>query len=243
MATMTGMPTSANGSGIFVCLEGIDGSGKTTAIATAGRLLHEEGFPVVSFDKKEVDFDSSYVRGHMTALRKIIWGHPPDDPYLELGDMHWVYLQAAWYSAVATCKVVPLLNSGHLVLTDTWTYKFLAKLKMRPTVDFDHARSAFAQLPRPDLVIRLDIDPAVAAVRKHTFSISESGNHEGSVELSAKAFTDYQRRLSTVLEEFAAQEGWASLEVSDLSIAQVGHAVADIVGRHVRTTADACVSH
>lgn len=105
--------------------------------------------------------------------------------------MHWIYLRAAWYSAVATCKVVPLLRSGHLVLTDTWTYKFLAKLKMRPTVEFDHALSAFVQLPRSDLVIRLDIDPAVAAARKHTFSISESGNHEGLVKLSSKTFIDY----------------------------------------------------
>lgn len=240
--TMVGVPFSANGGGLFVCLEGIDGSGKTTAIATAGGLLRQEGFPVVFFDKKDVDFGSSYVQGHMTALQKVIWGHPPDDPYLELGDMHWAYLQAAWYSAVATCKVIPLLRSGHLVLTDTWTYKFLAKLKMRPTVDFEHALSAFTQLPRPDLVIRLDIDPAVAAARKHTFSISESGNHEGLVELSAKAFTDYQRRLSMVLEEFAEQEGWASLEVSALSISQAGHAIADIVGRHARRMSGARVS-
>ncbi|MGH3939373.1 MAG: hypothetical protein ACRDTG_12195 [Pseudonocardiaceae bacterium] len=110
-------------------------------------------------------------------------------------------------------------------------------------MDFDRARSAFAQLPRPDLVIRLDIDPAVAAVRKHTFSISESGNHEGSVELSAKAFTDYQFRLSMVLEEFAAQERWESLEVSTLNIAQVGHAVADLVSRHIYSMANSHISH
>ncbi|MGQ0776610.1 MAG: dTMP kinase [Pseudonocardiales bacterium] len=240
--TIIGVPVSANGGGLFVCLEGIDGSGKTTAIATAGGLLRQEGFPVVFFDKKEADFGSSYVERHMTALQKVIWGHPPDDPYLELGDMHWVYLQAAWYSAVATCKVIPLLHSGHLVLTDTWTYKFLAKLKMRPIVNFEHALSAFKQLPRPDLVIRLNIDPAVAAARKNTFSVSESGNREGLVELSANAFTEYQRRLSAVLEEFAEQEGWASVEVSSLSVSQTGHAIAEIVDRHVRSMPSSCVS-
>ncbi len=92
---MVGVPASANGGGVFVCLEGIDGSGKTTAISTTGELLRQKGFPVVFFDKKEVGFGSSYVEEHMTALRRIIWDHPPDDPYLELGDMHWVYLQAA----------------------------------------------------------------------------------------------------------------------------------------------------
>lgn len=113
---------------------------------------------------------------------------------------------------------------------------------MRTAVDFEHALSAFVQLPRPDLVIRLDIDPAVAAARKSTFSISESGNHEGSVELSSKAFTDYQRRLSMVLDEFADQEGWVSLEVSALSIYQAGRAIADIVGRQVRGMSGSRVS-
>ncbi|MGH8897375.1 MAG: dTMP kinase [Egibacteraceae bacterium] len=171
--------------GHFVCLEGIDGAGKTTAIAAAGEVLRRRGSSVACFDKKDAGFSSVYVERHMAALRDIIWGHPPDDPYLELGDLHWVHLQAAWYSALAKCKAIPLLQAGCLVLTDTWTHKFLAKLAMRESVDFDHVRSAFSHLIRPDLVILLRIDPQVAAARKTSFAVSEAGNHEGAVELSA----------------------------------------------------------
>lgn len=222
-----------NGPGVFVCLEGIDGAGKTTAVATAGELLRQQGLPVAYFDKKDVDLGSSYAERHMTALRRLIWGHPPDDPYLELGDFHWVHLQAAWYSAVATCKVIPLLRSGHIVMTDTWTHKFLAKLSMRPGVDFGAAQSAFSRLPRPDLVIRLVIDPAVAASRKQRFTRSDSGNREGPVELSASTFADYQSRVSKVLEDFALQWGWESLDVTALSAVQVGEAVAASVTRRL----------
>ncbi|MGH8905661.1 MAG: dTMP kinase [Egibacteraceae bacterium] len=221
--------------GFFVCLEGIDGAGKTTAIAVAGEILRRRGSSVAFFDKKDAGFSSPYVERHMAALREIIWGHPPDDPYLELGDFHWVHLQAAWYSALAKCKVTPLLQAGNLVLTDTWAWKFLAKLRLREGVDFDRARAAFSGLIRPDLVILLRIDPRVAAARKTMFAASEAGNHEGAVELSAQAFTAYQQRLSAVLDEFARREGWVSLDVSQSSVEQVGHAVADRVAHHIAT--------
>jgi thymidylate kinase len=237
MVTTIDRDPSPNGPGVFVCLEGIDGAGKTTAIAAAGGLLQQRGIQVAFFDKKDVDLGSAYAERHMTALRELIWGHPPDDPYLELGDLHWVHLQAAWYSALAVHKVGPLLRSGHVVMTDTWTHKFLAKLRMRPEVDFDHARSAFSHLPQPDLVIRLAIDPAVAAARKERFTRSDSGNHEGAIELSAKSFTDYQKRLSKVLDDFTVQWGWESVDVTALTISQVGQAVADAVARHVATVA------
>lgn len=68
----------------------------------------------------------------MAALRALIWDEPPDAPFLELGDEHWVLLQAAWYSCFAQCVVVPLLRTGNVVIADTWGEKFLAKLALRP---------------------------------------------------------------------------------------------------------------
>lgn len=224
--------------GLFVCLEGIDGAGKTSAITVAGEMLRSQGVQVVSFDKQDTSFGSGYVIRHLTALREIIWGHRPDEPYLELGDFHWVHLQAAWYSAVATCRVLPLLQAGQVVLTDTWAQKFLAKLHLRPGVDLERARQAFADLPAPDLVIMLAVDPAVAAARKETFSASEAGNHDGEVVLSAEAFVDYQRRVAAVLAEFADLEGWVVLDVSGLDASEVGQAVADTVARHLARTGE-----
>lgn len=214
--------------GLFVCLEGIDGAGKTTAAGHVVEALGGRWVPAVVFDKKATPFGSDYVRRHAGELRALIWEHPADDPYLELGDMHWVYLQAAWYSAAAHCAVRPLLEAGQVVVTDTWTYKFLAKLAMRPTVDLRAAAAVFDGLPQPDLVVRLDLDPVTAADRKAAFGISEAGNHEGDVALTREAFIGYQRRLAEVLDAWTLQHGWIPLDVNGMAPQDVGEAVAEL---------------
>ncbi|GIJ29791.1 hypothetical protein Vqi01_49530 [Micromonospora qiuiae] len=231
----------AGNCGRFICLEGIDGAGKTTAVGRVVDALRRRGIPGVVFDKKSTQFGSDYVRRHARELRALIWEHPADDPYLELGDMHWVYLQAAWYSAAAHCAVRPLIEAGQVVVTDTWTYKFLAKLAMRPDVDLAAAASVFDGLPQPDLVVRLDLDPVTAAGRKATFGISEAGNHEGDVALTRDAFVGYQRRLAEVLDAWTVQHGWTSLDVNGMSPQEIGEAIAELVvatlGVHQSTSA------
>ena len=230
MNTTTTTTADHTGRGWLVCLEGIDGAGKTTAAAALGRRLREQGVRAVVVDRTTTRFPSPYVDRHMSALRTLIWDHPPGDPYLELGDLHWVHLQTAWYLAVGRCVISPLVESGTLVLTDTWTHKFLGKLALRPGVDLARVRALFHDVLRPDLVIRLDIDPALAAARKPVITASEAGNHEGTVERSAAGFVAYQQRLAQVLDEFGRSEGWLVLDVSRLDMDQVVDELAALVG-------------
>lgn len=223
--------------GLFVAVEGIDGAGKTTASRLAAESLCRRGRRAVAVARSDVTWHSAYVAEHMTALRGLIWGEPPDAPYLDLGDEHWVYLQAAWYAAFARCVVAPAVAEGLIVLADTWGYKFLAKLALRPPsrVSFEAAWNLFHAIPQPDIVVHLRADPAVAAARKATFSGSETGNREGVPELSAAAFTDYQQGLAEVLESFAGRCGWLRVDTSSLDAEVVGSAVADIAERHLDT--------
>lgn len=222
--------------GSFIAIEGIDGAGKTTAARVAAEVLRSRGRRAVAVARGDAGGCSAYVAAHMAALRDLIWGEPPDVPYLDLGDEHWVHLQAAWYSAFARCVVLPAVAEGFIVLADTWGYKFLAKLAMRPPerVSFDAAWAVFGAIPQPDVVVHLHADPAVAAARKPAFSGSETGNHEGVPELSARAFAAYQRNLAEVLESFAGKAGWVCVDTSSLGAAEAGSAVADIAELHVR---------
>lgn len=213
--------------GALVCVEGIDGAGKTTAVAGAAEVLRQRGVPTVLVDKHHLTAGSAYARRHLRALAELIWAHPADDPYLEFGDLHWVHLQAAWYAGISRCVIDPLIGEGQLVLTDTWTYKFLAKLSLRPDVEMDRVQVAFADTRPENLAIYLEVTPEVAAVRKGRYSISESGNHEGAVDLSARGFIAYQQRLSEVLNRWAAQEGWRRIDANTGTPEQVAERVAD----------------
>ncbi len=222
-------------SGLFLALEGIDGAGKTTAAQAAAALLCRQGRPAVALGRGAGGRVSPYVAGHMAGLRELIWGEPPGAPYLELGDEHWVLLQAAWYSAAARCVVAPAVAAGYVVLADTWGYKFLAKLRLRPAgaVSFERAQGVFSAITQPDVVVHLRADPVVAAARKPVFSGSETGNREGDPDLSVCAFTVYQQRLAGVLESFACRSGWVSLDASSLGREETGAAVAGIAERYL----------
>ncbi|MFJ6199565.1 hypothetical protein [Micromonospora sp. NPDC092111] len=89
-----------------------DGAGKTTAVGHVVGALDGRGIPAVVFDKKITQFGSEYVRRHAGELRALIWEHLADDPYLEWGDMHWVYLQAAWYWPPPSTDQAPALTSA-----------------------------------------------------------------------------------------------------------------------------------
>ncbi len=225
--------------GSFIAIEGIDGAGKTTAARVAAEVLRSRGRRAVAIARGDATRCSAYIAGHMATLRDLIWGEQPDAPYLDLGDEHWVHLQAAWYSAFARCVVLPAIAEGSIVLADTWGYKFLAKLALRPPerVSFDAAWAMFEAIPRPDVVVHLHADPAVAAVRKPAFSGSETGNREGVPELSAAAFAAYQGDLAEVLESFAGKGGWVCVDTSALGVAEAGSAVADIAEQHFRPAA------
>jgi thymidylate kinase len=221
--------------GLFVALEGIDGAGKSTAVQLTAAALRERGVSTVALDRSDTRWASAYVASHLAGLRELIWGGPAQAPYLELGDEHWVHLQAAWYRAFAQCVVTPWRGRGNVVLADTWGYKFLAKLRLRPVgaVDFQRAWEVFTAIGQPELIVYLRADPAQAAARKPAMSGSETGQGEGGPDLSAAAFTAYQRRLAAVLDGFAGQLGWPRVDTRSRAQEDTAAAIADIIEQHL----------
>lgn len=224
-----------SGGGLFVALEGIDGGGKTTTAKRAADVLRAEGYAAVAPGRSSAAGVSGYVAGHMAGLRALIWDEPPVAPFLELGDEHWVLLQAAWYSCFARCVVVPLLQAGNVVIADTWGQKFLAKLMLRPpgAVDTDWAREIFTAFPQPDVTVHLRADPKRAAARKRAVSGSETGGGGDTARVSRGSFEAYQRRMDEVLESFAGRGGWVELDVSALNPGEAGIALADLIRHHL----------
>jgi dTMP kinase len=220
----------------FICFEGLDGAGKTSVSESVCEELRKAGLPVTFVDKKSVEFNHPYLGAHMAALKGILWDYVPDSPIHLLGDHHWLYLVASWFSVLDHCKISPCLAQGQLVIVDNWYYKFLARFRLKTTVQFAHVRACFSAIHKPDLVILLDADPAVAATRKRTFSASEAGNADGLSGLTTANFVQYQNRVRASLDELLSSENVVRVNTSELSASDVAATVAEQLVRRLRRT-------
>ena len=206
-----------NNKGMFICFEGLDGSGKSTIAKEVVKLLKKENDKVIFLDKKSTDFDSGYVTSHMKAIKDILWDYAPDDPLNELGDHHWLYLNASWFSVLDKCKLQPLIEKGYTVVMDNWYFKFLARFSLKENFNFQLAQDCFSQLTAPDLTIFLDVDPEVAVSRREEFSISETGNMDGLSGRTSINFITYQSSVREKLKVRSIQENWLNIDVNIMS--------------------------
>ncbi|MZD56784.1 hypothetical protein [Streptomyces sp. SID5606] len=218
----------------FFSLEGTDGSGKTT---TLNMLRDTEAYsdePVLFWEKKSNAPVNDYPSTHLAALRDLIWNHPGDAPVHLLSEMHWMHLQAAWFHAVSHSRIRPALDAGTTVFADGWYYKFLARVALAPSLDFDRVAGFFDSVIEPDCVILLDADPELTATRKRTFTEIEGGNLQGNMEVSRQTFQHHQRELRANLLEMADLRGWHVLPVAEQTREQVCAQVLDVLAEWKR---------
>ena len=179
----------------LIAFEGTDGAGKSTiARATYNKVC--ENHPRLRFiDKNSPPVPSGYSEFHMSRLREILWDYPDNAPLEQLGDRHWLNLITAWFQATDYAAIRPILESGGSCITDGWYYKYLARFLLKDSILSDEAIAFFTTIRKPDAVIFLDVDPIVAAKRKGTLRLSESGAYDGGSNNRVNSFIAYQNRV------------------------------------------------
>lgn len=139
--------------GLFICFEGIDRSGKSTAcqqLATSGLLL-SKGLDPVLFSFPERSGESG---------QKI-------DQYLKnkadygLKEQHLLFSVNRWEFAKT---IKNRLLQGHPVLVDRYAYSGVAYSRAKG-MDLEEAMQPDKGLPKPDLVIQLVLNPLEASMR------------------------------------------------------------------------------
>jgi len=201
--------------GKLICFEGIDGAGKTTISHVVADLLSANR-ATTHIAKKTVPAAGNYAAEHLRALQRIIWEYPPDSPLLDLGDHHWLHLMASWFAALDFCAVRPALTQSDFVVVDNWFYKFAARFMLKPAFERVDVFAAFARLSQPDLVVFLDIEPALAATRRGWISRSEAGRLESDREANREQFARYQERVRSELCLFAERDpAWTRIPISE----------------------------
>jgi thymidylate kinase len=216
---------------VIVVLEGIDGSGKTTAAQLLCRKL-EGQFPAVEYwSKSSAEFEEPFVRRHALSLRGLIWPPAGDKPARDmLGTHYYMFLIAAWFSVVERHRLRRIREADTLAVFDGWFYRNIAKAFVREKLDKDWMRTLFDEVGTPDLVVLLDVEPAVAWGRRPQYTLDEVGRWDGFGGDAFDSFCAYQHLVRGELLELAGEYGWDVVrQTADTSIEEVVAEISDRV--------------
>ncbi|KAK4107588.1 hypothetical protein N656DRAFT_503246 [Canariomyces notabilis] len=140
--------------GALVVLEGLDRSGKTTQV----KLL-EQRFVELGRKVKVMRFPD-----RTTPIGQMIDSYLKSQVDMDDHVIHLLFSANRWEAAKT---ITSLLHSGTTVLCDRYYYSGIvySAAKQNPTLTLSWARAPELGLPRPDLVIFLDLDESQARAR------------------------------------------------------------------------------
>ncbi len=164
--------------GLFITIEGIDGSGKTTLATNLVALLSRKGYPVIQTQEPTKGRIGELLRTYLQEAKI-----PPGvDALLFAADRveHWKEL------------ILPSLEQGRIVVSDRHKLSSLA-YQSAQGLEMDWILEINTLVPDPDLIIYLDIPIDTALERINKKSQLEKFEVRNELEKIQK---HYQRALS-----------------------------------------------
>jgi dTMP kinase len=137
--------------GLFIVIDGPDGSGISTQVELLGKWLKELGKKVITTKEPT----SGIIGGIIRAVLKHEW---------ETDQMTLQLLFSADRAHHLKKEIIPALKKGYIVISDRYilsTYCF----GTIDGVNLDWLRSVNSQFVKPNLTIILDVPPEVSVVR------------------------------------------------------------------------------
>ena len=175
---------------MFVAIEGIDGSGKTTCAENLFSMLNNGSNSPFLLRKKGFQVPNTYAGGMLSGLNEILWEKGSTEDRASISNGTWFGLLSAWFRLVDQEIVKP--HSNAIVICDSWIEKIIARFSLKGDIApalLDDLRNTVSQ---PDLTIFLDVGPEHAAKRKSEFGQAESGTLDGYGPPSHDSFVAYQ---------------------------------------------------
>lgn len=176
-----------NYDGTLVCVEGIDGSGKSTQLALLRDWLKDIGKDVIF-----TEWNSSELISQTTKLAK---------KKNMLSPRTFSLLHAVDFADRLKQIIAPALKAGFIVLADRYAYTAFARDVARG-VDPQWVREVYDFAIKPDLAIYFDIDPLTSLERicsNRTPKFYEAGM---DLKLSNDPYESYIIFQSKVIEEY-----------------------------------------
>ena len=176
-----------NYEGTLVCVEGIDGSGKSTQLALLRDWLKASGKDVIF-----TEWNSSPLISQTTKLAK---------KKNMLSPRTFSLLHAVDFADRLKQVIAPALKAGFIVLADRYAFTAFARDVARG-VDPKWVRQVYDFAIKPDLTIYFDIDPKTSMERicfNRTPKFYEAGM---DLKLSNDPFESYLIFQTRVVEEY-----------------------------------------
>lgn len=176
-----------NYEGTLICVEGIDGSGKSTQLALLRDWLKSNGKDVIF-----TEWNSSPLISQTTKLAK---------KKNMLSPRTFSLLHAVDFADRLKQVIAPALKAGFIVLADRYAYTAFARDVARG-VDPKWVRQVYDFAIKPDLTIYFDIDPKTSMERicfNRTPKFYEAGM---DLKLSNDPFESYQIFQTRVIKEY-----------------------------------------
>lgn len=181
-----------NYEGTLICVEGIDGSGKSTQIALLRDWLKSSGKDVIF-----TEWNSSPLISQTTKLAK---------KKNMLSPRTFSLLHAVDFADRLKQVIAPALKAGFIVLADRYAYTAFARDVARG-VDPKWVREVYNFAIKPDLTVYFDIDPKTSMERicfNRTPKFYEAGM---DLKLSNDPFESYLLFQTRVVKEYKKMLG------------------------------------
>lgn len=189
--------------GTLVCVEGIDGSGKSTQLALLRDWLKNSGQDVIF-----TEWNSSELIFRTTKLAK---------KKNLLSPRTFSLLHAVDFADRLKQIIAPALKAGFIVLADRYAYTAFARDVARG-VDSDWVRKVYDFAIKPDLAVYFDIEPKVS-MERICFNRAPKFYEAGmDLKLSSNPYESYMIFQGRVIKEYQKmvnEFGFVQLDAMD----------------------------
>jgi dTMP kinase len=204
-------------SSLFIGLEGIDASGKTTMSLHLEDKLNSLGIKTKRLVKKYTEYENDNLTQFTETLKKLIWGYE-DDMLKSVTSQGWLYLHALWYSILTENFINSKDNNFDVIIVDGWFYKIYSRFLLKKDFDKILLNTVFNSIRKCDNVFLLNVSPQVCWSRRSCFKETEMGGYDFEITDRKMAFINYQSKVRDQLLLLSEKEGWSNINAESYTI-------------------------
>lgn len=195
---------------MFITVEGLDASGKSTFMCNLKKWLEAKGENVIVTGKKTITYDpNDYIGRCLIDLNKVLFEIIPGDDMTRIPNDAWVKMNASWFSIVSN----NYFNENGIYLSDSWIYKRVARFLLLEEYSEEQLEEMFGTAKKADITFFLNVSPEVTYYRREKHSRKDYGFLLTDYNLcTQERFMEFQGRIYKNLCMFSEKYEWIRLD-------------------------------